>query len=360
MKPYVAKPILLVWKMSEHHESSVSEGPHQEQQVDGSTGKPGMFYCVSGPSSLFAEPPVGNGMAWTLRILNVAGFFLVAISNGLVSRLGGEGIGDVSDRNPTPFTPAGYAFSIWGLIYLFQAVMFLVYQFLPFANKGLLFRRIAWWHVALCVFNISWIVLFSYAQLLASCLVIWCMLGCLAIMYVRIHVADFGSFLCTAAVRRTRSWAEYICVYVPWALYTSWLLGASLLNVFIARGKDPAEAVAGGVVAVAVAGIVNVMVLLWARDVVFAGVNVWTLIAIANNNPLPEIWGTSVAMACVVGACAVVTWVSNVAEMWTSRSASSPPHGLPPECHDNDTAMIDAHHAANGGEKQTNHHSTVV
>ena len=278
------------------------------------SGKPGLLGSHR-PSSLFSEPEVSPRTVTILRILNPLAFLAVAVINGLSSSgtLGGRTNGEVSDTYTTPITPAGYAFSIWGLIYLFQAALFLVYQFLPFANKGLVFHRIGYWHLGLCVGNIAWTFAFAYEQLILQCVIIWAMLACLATIYMRIYV---HSGLSTDAIRAARTWMEYFFVYVPWALYTSWLVGACIISTFIASGVKREESVYAGMAAMAAAAFVNIMILAWTRDVWFAGVNVWTLIAIANNQgDLEQIWSSAIVLAAVVGACAAAAWVKCLVDL---------------------------------------------
>eukprot|EP00873_Tetraselmis_striata_P021550 jgi/Tetstr1/441814/TSEL_030031.t1 len=268
---------------------------------------------------------VSPRLANTLRVLNAVGFLAVAVVNAASSRFLPNSIGEVSDDNGTPITPSGYAFSIWGLIYLFQGALFFVYQWMPCANRQLLFHRIGFWHLALCAFNIGWIFTFSYAELELSAAVIWAMLTCLTAIYLRIHT-HYGSQLGPKAVREQRTWLEYLCVYVPWSLYTSWLLGASLINVFLAIGSPSEEMLYGGLAALAAAAFVNLMILAWTRDVWFAAVNVWALVAIADKQvALPAIWGAAVALAGVVGAAACVTWAANIWDL-IARWRAAPPH----------------------------------
>ncbi len=56
----------------------------------------------------------------TLAVLNFI-FFLVHLVPSQLTQfklLNNQTIGDVSDKYPALFTPAGFTFSIWGLIYL--------------------------------------------------------------------------------------------------------------------------------------------------------------------------------------------------------------------------------------------------
>ncbi|MBS7635092.1 hypothetical protein KEJ34_06350 [Candidatus Bathyarchaeota archaeon] len=53
--------------------------------------------------------------------------------NGLASSttiIGGRNTAQFSDSNPTLIIPAGYVFSIWGIIYILLAI-FVFYQALP-------------------------------------------------------------------------------------------------------------------------------------------------------------------------------------------------------------------------------------
>ena len=56
----------------------------------------------------------------TRQVLNWVGLVLVVVVNGLANALplNGKTIGEISDSIPTLFTPAGYVFAIWTVIYL--------------------------------------------------------------------------------------------------------------------------------------------------------------------------------------------------------------------------------------------------
>lgn len=190
----------------------------------------------------------------------------------------------------------------------------MVYEFVPIVNRGLVFHRIAFWHVGICALNVAWIFAFSYEKMVLQCVIIWAQLVCLFAVYIRIYSAPGKT---VAVIRNERTWVEYACVYVPWALYTSWVLGASLISIFIAVGKQPEDSLYGGLAALAVAAFINIMVLSITRDVCFTGVNVWTFIAISYSQSSFElILGSSIVLAAVVGACAAVAWLWNILYMF--------------------------------------------
>eukprot|EP00951_Prasinocladus_malaysianus_P014902 scaffold113637_cov26-Prasinocladus_malaysianus.AAC.1 len=79
----------------------------------------------------------------------------------------------------------------------------------------------------------------------------------------------------------------------------------------------------GGLAAMAFAAFLNLVILASTKDVVFAAVNVWTFIAIANQTGVsPMVWGAAVALASVVGACAAVTWGLNVIELVKGKGSA--------------------------------------
>lgn len=61
-----------------------------------------------------------------LKWLNILAFLFTILVNGLAGSttiLGGKNTSQISDANPTLITPAGYVFSIWGVIYILLGVL---------------------------------------------------------------------------------------------------------------------------------------------------------------------------------------------------------------------------------------------
>jgi len=75
--------------------------------------------------------------------------------------LNGQDTGEISDRFDIYFVPAGYVFSIWGLIYL-GLIAFTIYQALPSQKDNELIKKIypAYWIGSLA--NIVWLFLWHY------------------------------------------------------------------------------------------------------------------------------------------------------------------------------------------------------
>src|SRR3954467_6455619 len=81
---------------------------------------------------------------------------------------------EISARYPTVLTPAGYAFSIWSLIYL-GLLAFSVYQALP-ANT-VRYRPVRSLYILSCLLNCIWIYFWHREQIAVCLLVILLLCG---------------------------------------------------------------------------------------------------------------------------------------------------------------------------------------
>src|SRR4030065_2516813 len=109
----------------------------------------------------------GNSL---LKVANIISFVLTVAVNGLAGSttiLGGKNTAQISDANPTLVTPAGYVFSIWGVIYILLGV-FVVYQALPNQQGKNFQKRIGWLFVLSSIVNIAWLFLLPFAVLTLS------------------------------------------------------------------------------------------------------------------------------------------------------------------------------------------------
>ena len=123
---------------------------------------------------------------------------------------------DISDKYPTAITPAGYAFSIWSLIYL-GLVVFSIYQLLP-ANIGR-FGPIRSAYILSAALNCAWIFFWHSDQIAISFVIIAALLGTLVFINYRL--------------KETRSFAEAAAAKAPFGLYLGWLSAATLVNLVI-------------------------------------------------------------------------------------------------------------------------------
>ena len=105
-------------------------------------------------------------MVKAFQILNMAALAVTIFINYLSNTgfFNNETMASISGKYQNLFTPAGYAFSIWGLIYI--ALFGFVIYYGPFAKendaKEKVLRNTGWWFVVSCVANCLWVVTWLY------------------------------------------------------------------------------------------------------------------------------------------------------------------------------------------------------
>ena len=134
------------------------------------------------PTGSTAEKATGGDYFRQFAVIFIT---LLTISvNGLANALPLNGIptGEISDKYFTLFTPAGYVFAIWGVIYL-GMMAYMVYQALPSQRTNPRLRAIGWWYVLGNIANTVWIFCWHWEQLLPSVVLITVLLVCLVMAY---------------------------------------------------------------------------------------------------------------------------------------------------------------------------------
>ena len=137
-------------------------------------------------------PAVTAGDRWRPSIVLVSILATIAF-NGLanVLPLMGRTTGSISDAFPVPFTPAGYVFSIWGVIYL-GLIVFGVWQARPAQAADPRLRDAAPWVVLGGALNIAWLVLWHAERIVLSTLPIVGLLVTLIVVYETLASDDAG------------------------------------------------------------------------------------------------------------------------------------------------------------------------
>ncbi|MEX2356302.1 MAG: tryptophan-rich sensory protein [Thermaerobacterales bacterium] len=159
-----------------------------------------------------------------IRTLNVAAFAAMVAVNILANALplNGQTTGAISDRYPVLFTPAGYVFAIWGVIYLCLAA-FVVYQ-ARVHEWDVYAGRIGHLFILSCALNSAWIFAWHFDLLALSTLIIVGLLLTLISLYLRLAPPPDGQVL---------AWQERWLVKAPFSLYLGWISVATIANVSI-------------------------------------------------------------------------------------------------------------------------------
>lgn len=156
-----------------------------------------------------------------IRILNAVFLALTIIFNYLVNKIPLFGIttGDVSKLYPTVISPAPYAFSIWGAIYLFL-IFFVVYSFTPSGRKDKTIISIEGLFISSCILNMIWLVFWHALQITFSVGVMAALLICLCQLYIEI-----------AHNKSSNNLKQKFFVMMPFSVYLSWICAATVSNV---------------------------------------------------------------------------------------------------------------------------------
>ena len=227
--------------------------------------------------------------------------------------IAGKTIGNVSDDLNTLFTPAGYAFAIWGLIYLLL-IGFAIYGLRPVFVKvrdDSFLDKTAGWFALSCVANIAWIYCWLYEYTGWSIVCMFLILICLLIIVIK-----NGMELYDAA------FPTILFVWWPFVIYSGWITVASIANVSaylhkIQWGGWGLSETSWTLIMIIIAGVVN-LAITWIRNMrEFALVGAWALgaIAVANWHTNETIANAAfVVMGLLIGSStlhAIKNWKTN-------------------------------------------------
>jgi benzodiazapine receptor len=211
--------------------------------------------------------------------INIIAFVLTVIVNGLAGSttiLGGKFTAEISDANPTLITPAGYVFSIWGIIYILLGV-FVVFQALPSQQGQAFQKKIGWLFALSSLLNIVWLFLWQYEYLVFSVVLMFLLLATLILIYLRL---DIG--------RSDVRMREKLAVHLPFSVYLGWITIASIANVSVFLVSENWDGFGIGAetwatLIIIVALVITLLVLATRRDIAYGLVVVWALFGIAVN-----------------------------------------------------------------------------
>lgn len=213
----------------------------------------------------------------TIRQISVAvSIFITLVINSLANALPLNGLttGEISDRFKVYFVPAGYVFSIWGLIYI-VLIAYAIYQSLPAQRENPRLRATGWWVVLGGLANSVWIFLWHYEQFPLTLLAMIGLLATLIITYLRLGIN-----------REQVTPAEKWMVQVPFSIYLGWITVATVANVSTVLdylqwnrfGMSPEIWMA---IILAVVLLIASLMLYTRRDVAYTLVILWALAGIS-------------------------------------------------------------------------------
>jgi hypothetical protein len=215
--------------------------------------------------------------------------------------LNGQDQATISDSFEVFFVPAGYVFSIWGLIYL-ALIAYTIYQALPAQRDDALLNRVGWLYIGTGIANCAWLFVWHYLLFALSLIVMLALLALLITIYLALGTGRTGT-----------DTAQRWLVRVPFSIYLGWITVATVANATSlfnywgwGNGLDAASAVWAAVMLV-VATVIAVLISLRHGDVAYIAVIVWAFAGIAvKHSGTVLVAATAWAMAAIAALSLII------------------------------------------------------
>ncbi len=221
-------------------------------------------------------------MKKTLQILNLI-TFLAAVAVNYFYNTGSNApntVGEISDKYENLLSPAGYAFSIWGLIYL-MVFLFSIFQTRSPVSAGKedgFVSQIGPWFILSNIVNAAWIVAFTND-----------MIGLSVILMLVFFVSLLKIIVNLNMERWHAPKSTIFFIWWPFSIYFGWLNVALIANLsvyFRSLGWDgsPLSAQFWAVAVLLIAAAIFIA-MIWSRNMrEYALAGSWGIVAIGVNN----------------------------------------------------------------------------
>jgi len=182
---------------------------------------------------------------------------------------------DLSRKYQTLVTPKGWAFSIWGPIFIAEGAWVVAQMLRRFRANPAVVASTPWW-LAACLFQVCWTFAFAQEVIWLSLVMMLSILGCLLGMAIQ---ADQTLLL---------SLPEYALLRAPFALHLGWILCASAVNTNVLA--DYERALPGTLLGMAVTSLAAILAVVTAftlatkrAEPVVGLVAAWACTAVASE-----------------------------------------------------------------------------
>lgn len=239
---------------------------------------------------------------------NLAAFTLVLVANVLsnVMPINDQTMSQLSAKYPSLFTPAGFTFSIWGLIYL-TLLLFVIYQALPSQRDNRTIAGISRLFQVNCGANAMWLFAWHYELPGLSLLIMLVLLGSLILIY-RALLSEIEH----------ASVAQHLSLHLPFSLYTGWITLATIANlsaVQTGNGWDEVglTAISWTLLKLAAVGAIGATMVIRFGDAVFILVVAWAAYGISvMQSATPAVSGAATSLSLLALILAAYEGISRL------------------------------------------------
>ncbi|MBD3406088.1 MAG: hypothetical protein GF411_08190 [Candidatus Lokiarchaeota archaeon] len=242
-----------------------------------------------------------------LQIINFIAVVATIVFNLLVNIIPLNGVytGDVANSYPNFFTPPGWVFSIWGVIYILL-ITFAVYQVRSNQTEEPYIQKIGLLYLFNAIANIGWLIIFHYSfgnpgLFLWSVVPIVLLLVILLLTYVQLSIGLEEVPL-----------KQKLAVHLPISVYAGWISLATIANIASALNVlipgIPADLQHLWTAAVIIIALLITFLMLYLRhDIAFSLVVIWAGFGIAMKQmAIPIIFGTAIAAISIVALLIII------------------------------------------------------
>ena len=218
-------------------------------------------------------------------------------------------VGEISDQYTSLFTPAGFTFSIWGIIYTWLSIFCVYHVVMAFkrnkengANRDT--HRIGYLFVINNIATAAWLIAWTREQLALSFALIFIQLISLAFIHRRLHIHS-----------RYRNPGAKTATELPLSVYFGWISLATIANVSAwltssLWDRFGIDASTWAMIMIIIAALIGIAMILLRRNIAYGLVLIWGLYGIISrldvlNNGLymrvtTVAWGAIVVMAICI------------------------------------------------------------
>lgn len=181
-------------------------------------------------------------------------------------------VGATADDQQALIQPAGFAFSIWGLIYL-SVLVWIVRLFFINHFEGTIYDKVKVWLILNFALNAAWILTFTADQILISTFIIAGLLITLVMIYRIISKIRYNFF-----------------DRFPFSIYFGWVTVATIVNIFTWAVSAGITTVLGfnettwTIIMLLVASLLCVYISLKYQDWLYPLVFLWSYVGIIIKN----------------------------------------------------------------------------
>lgn len=219
-----------------------------------------------------------------LPFLNTLTLILALVSNFIAAKglANGTTVQDISIKYENLFTPADYAFSIWGLIYTLL-VLFVSFEWFQVFKEKRSTSQTGFWFAMSNLANACWLFFWVSDLLVWSVVMIFVLVFSLCMIVLRLNMEKWDAPL-----------KVIFFVWWPIVIYLGWVIVASVANVaalLTKQGWDgsPLPERYWPILMIILASGIYLLLLFTRNFREAAGVGIWAFLAIAvkqwNSNP---------------------------------------------------------------------------